>query len=162
MDLTDGQRKGTVGFALTTLQRRLASSPEAIYQSLKRRHQRLKRRVEEEKLRQRGEVVLAQTLSWSPPEDADDLTAEEQERAEEEVVDQATAAQTIHELEAEIRVLEGLEAQAHAVVHSGQDRKWDEFSQLLQNTPEMRDADGRQRKLILFTEQALVPFDVMR
>jgi hypothetical protein len=27
-------RKGTVGFALTILQRRLASSPEAIYQSL--------------------------------------------------------------------------------------------------------------------------------
>ena len=151
-NLADGQRKGTVGFALTTLQRRLASSPEAIYQSLKRRHQRLKRRVEEEKLRQRGAVALAQTLCWSPPEDPDDLTAEEQERAEEEVVDQATAAQTIQELEAEIRVLEGLEAQAHVVVHAGQDRKWDEFSQLLQNTPEMRDADGRQRKLILFTE----------
>ena len=29
--LADGKRKGTVGFALTTLQRRLASSPEAIY-----------------------------------------------------------------------------------------------------------------------------------
>jgi superfamily II DNA or RNA helicase len=36
--------------------------------------------------------------------------------------------------------------------HSGQDRKWDELSKLLQNTPEMRDADGRQRKLIIFTE----------
>ncbi len=34
-------RKGTVGFALTTLQRRLASSPEAIYQSLRRRRERL-------------------------------------------------------------------------------------------------------------------------
>jgi hypothetical protein len=75
--LADGERKGTVGFALTTLQRRLASSPEAIYQSLKRRHQRLKRRVEEEKLRQRGEAVLAETLSWSISEDADDLNAEE-------------------------------------------------------------------------------------
>jgi hypothetical protein len=32
-------RKGTVGFALTILQRRLASSPEAIYQSLRRRKQ---------------------------------------------------------------------------------------------------------------------------
>ncbi len=29
-------RKGTVGFALTILQRRIASSPEAIYQSLRR------------------------------------------------------------------------------------------------------------------------------
>jgi hypothetical protein len=35
--LLDGARKGTVGFALTSLQRRLASSPEAIYQSLRRR-----------------------------------------------------------------------------------------------------------------------------
>ena len=32
--LVDGKRKGMVGFALTMLQRRLASSPEAIYQSL--------------------------------------------------------------------------------------------------------------------------------
>src|SRR5450759_4110182 len=32
----DKDRKGTVGFALTILQRRLASSPEAIYQSLRR------------------------------------------------------------------------------------------------------------------------------
>ena len=36
-DRLDGKRKGTVGFALTMLQRRLASSPEAIYQSLRRR-----------------------------------------------------------------------------------------------------------------------------
>lgn len=32
-DRLDGSRKGSVGFALTSLQRRLASSPEAIYQS---------------------------------------------------------------------------------------------------------------------------------
>ena len=150
--LADGKRKGTVGFALTTLQRRLASSPEAIYQSLKRRHQRLKRRMEEEKLRQRGEAGLAETMYWSIPEDADDLNAEEQEQLEEAVVDQATAAQTIQELEAEIRILQGLEEQAHHVVHAGQDRKWDELSQLLQNTPEMRDTSGRQRKLIVFSE----------
>src|SRR5216683_5204092 len=43
----DTGRKGTVGFALTTLQRRLASSPEAIYQSIKRRRERLERRLQE-------------------------------------------------------------------------------------------------------------------
>jgi hypothetical protein len=43
-------RKGTVGFALTTLQRRLASSPEAIYQSLRRRRERLESRLREEQL----------------------------------------------------------------------------------------------------------------
>ena len=157
--LQDGARKGTVGFALTALQRRLASSPEAIYQSLRRRSNKLKRRVEDEKLRQRGHS-LAETLGpngfvnvsddiW---ESADALSPDDYENFEEAVVDQATAAQTIQELEAEIIILEGLEEQARQVVHSGQDRKWDELSKLLQNTPEMRDADGRQRKLIIFTE----------
>ncbi|QXP86594.1 helicase-related protein [Methylococcus capsulatus] len=157
--LADGGRKGTVGFALTSLQRRLASSPEAIYQSLKRRRHKLKRRVEEEKLGQRGRA-LAETLA-SPvingvPEDiwesADALSPDDYENFEEAVVDQATAAQTIQELEAEILILEALEEQARQVVHSGQDRKWDELSRLLQDTPEMHDAAGRQRKLIIFTE----------
>ena len=53
-DHLDGKRKGTIGFALTILQRRLASSPEAIYKSLKRRRRRLEQRVEEEKLQNRG------------------------------------------------------------------------------------------------------------
>jgi superfamily II DNA or RNA helicase len=150
--LQDGKRKGTVGFALTTLQRRLASSPEAIYQSLKRRHQRLKRRVDEEKLLQRGGAYLAETMDLAAPDDLDDLTGEEVEDLEETVVDQATAAQTIQELETEILILERLEQQAKEVVHSGQDRKWDQLSSLLQNTPEMHDADGRQRKLIIFSE----------
>jgi len=154
-DQLDGGRKGTVGFALTALQRRLASSPEAIYQSLKRRRNKLKRRVEDEKLRQRGQI-LAETLDTNVPENiwdsADDLSAEDYENLEETVVDQATAAQTIAELEAEIVILEGLEEQARQVVHSGQDRKWDELSCLLQDTPEMRDETGRQRKLIIFTE----------
>src|ERR1035437_4310292 len=43
----DGKRRNTVGFALTVLQRRLASSPEAIYRSLERRAERLERRKQE-------------------------------------------------------------------------------------------------------------------
>ena len=150
--LEDGKRKGTVGFALTALQRRLASSPEAIYQSLKRRAAKLRRRVEEEKLRQRGERLQQDWPETILPEDIDDLTGDEAENIEEEIVDQATAAQTIQELEAEIFTLDHLEEQARKLVHSGQDRKWEELSNLLQNTPEMHGADGRLRKLILFTE----------
>lgn len=150
--LEDGKRKGTVGFALTSLQRRLASSPEAIYQSLKRRAAKLRRRVEEEKLRQRGENLRPNWPETIVPDDLDDLTGEEAENLEEEIVDQATAAQTIQELEAEIFTLEHLEEQARKLVHSGQDRKWEELSSLLQNTPEMHGSDGRQRKLIIFTE----------
>ena len=43
--LQNDKRTGTVGFALTILQRRLASSPEAIYQSLRRRRERLESRL---------------------------------------------------------------------------------------------------------------------
>ena len=44
------RRRNNVGFALQILQRRLASSPAAIHESLKRRPSRLEGRLEEEKL----------------------------------------------------------------------------------------------------------------
>ena len=150
-DELTGSRKGSVGFALTALQRRLASSPEAIYQSLRRRKERLESRLRDEKIGIRGRQVLADTFA-DVPEDDDDLNSEEQENLEETLVDDATAARSINELEAEIVILKGLEAKAKNVVASGQDRKWDELSKILQNAPEMRDGSGRQRKLIIFSE----------
>jgi superfamily II DNA or RNA helicase len=152
--LQDGGRKGTVGFALAALQRRLASSPEAIYQSLRRRHSKMKRRLEEEKLRSR-QVLDFQTAVRNTEdlwEAADELPPEEYEDLEEEIVDQATAAQTVQELESEILVLDRLEQQALQLRNSNEDRKWDELSTLLQDEPVMRDAGGNQRKLIIFTE----------
>lgn len=154
-DQLDGQRRGSVGFALTALQRRLASSPEAIFQSLKRRRERLSDRLREEKLGERGRRALAETVFEIPNDgdfDDDDMNAAEQEQMEEELVDQASAAKTVEELEKEIAELEILEQQAKAVVQSGQDRKWDELSKLLQNNPEMHDESGLQRKIIIFTE----------
>lgn len=150
-DDLDGQRKSSVGFALTALQRRLASSPEAIFQSLKRRKERLEKRLREEKLGIRGEQVLAETLE-EVPEDDDDIDAETQENLEEDLVDKASASRTIAELEKEILILGDLEVQAKAVVASGQDRKWEELSKILQNDPAMHDSSGRMRKIIIFSE----------
>ncbi|MEW8252567.1 MAG: helicase-related protein [Candidatus Thiodiazotropha sp.] len=165
--LIDGKRKGTVGFALTQLQRRLASSPEAIYQSLKRRRKRLESRLEEMKLLARGQRIqqdgVAETLGEYAvkkqielPEDIDELddalSAEEYELYADQVVDQATAAETIPELEAEILILKDLEHQALSVVQSGNDKKWEELSHLLQDRPEMYTVGGNRRKLIIFTE----------
>lgn len=169
-DNLDGKRKGTVGFALTQLQRRLASSPEAIYQSLKRRRKRLEDRLHEMKLVARGHAVpkngnndVAETLGeyqvskkLDLPENLDEmdeeLSAEEYELYAEQVVDQATAAETIPELEAEILILKDLEYQAMTVVQSGNDKKWEELSHLLQDRPEMYTSGGNRRKLIIFTE----------
>jgi len=165
-DNLDGKKKNNIGFALTMLQRRLASSPEAIYQSLKRRRNRLEDRLTETKLIERGRSInngVTETLGeYSAkkkidlPDNLDeldeDLTAEEYELYAEQVVDQASAAETIPELEAEIVILEDLEHQALTVVQSGNDKKWEELSWLLQDKPEMFTASGSRRKLIIFTE----------
>lgn len=161
-DRLDGKRKGTVGFALTQLQRRLASSPQAIYTSLSRRRKKLEARLEELRLKARadvlrenlGEYVVKKQLDLPDnlDEAADELSADEYETLSDQVVDQATAAETIPELQAEILILRELEDQAAQVVQSRSDRKWEEFSRLLQDRPEMLTADGRRRKLIVFTE----------
>ncbi len=149
----ESDSRGTVGFALTILQRRLASSPEAIYQSLGRRRERLQRRVEEERTARRGAVRDATLRSFTLDdlEDLEEAPESEVEETEERVVDQASAARTIAELEAEITTLERLEALALSVRRTGRDRKWEELSGLLQ-TGEMFDAGGKRRKLIVFTE----------
>jgi superfamily II DNA or RNA helicase len=156
--LENNGRKGTVGFALMSLQRRLASSPEAIYQSLRRRRERLEKRAREEQLLNRGALAAIELardlplLSADDLDDLDDALDAETEALEQQVVDQASAASTLSELQAEISILAQLEALAQKVRHSGTDRKWDELSQLLQDNEEMFDASGARRKLVIFTE----------
>ena len=135
--LENDKRAGTVGFALTILQRRLASSPEAIYQSLRRRRERLESRLREMEVLQRGgqaapvfaPAVLA--LDAEDIEDLEDAPDGEVEAAEEEILDQATAARSIAELKAEIETLKGLESLALGVRRSGADTKWRELASLL-------------------------------
>ncbi len=134
--LQNDKRAGTVGFALTILQRRLASSPEAIYQSLRRRRERLESRLRELELLQRGAAVGsnlagAKVLDPEDLEDLEDAPDDEVAATEEEVLDQATAARTIVELKAEIATLKRLETVAQSVRQSGEDRKWRELSNLL-------------------------------
>jgi superfamily II DNA or RNA helicase len=150
----EGRRGNVVGFALTVLQRRLASSPEAIYQSLRRRRDRLEARLNEERLGRRGrDQQLDLTEGLEAPEDVDELPEGELEDLEEEVVDQASAAQTIAELEAEIETLRRLEELAERSRRSGTDAKWTRLAELLQDTnAEMFDESGKRRKLIVFSE----------
>lgn len=148
-DQLNNERKTTVGFALTILQRRLASSPEAIYQSLKRRRERLENRLAEERI---GKRAAEYSFPIYEDYDDDDLPSNELEDAEEKVTDQASAASTILELEAEIQTLKELERMANAVRTSGEDRKWDELSKLLQDNENMYGAEGVREKLIIFTE----------
>ncbi len=152
----DGKRRNTVGFALTVLQRRLASSPEAIYRSLKRRTERLERRKQ---------LVLAGApleesedqpqIGFDDEFDDEEFSAEELEKLEEELVDAATAARTVEELELEIAELRELVAAAATVRASETDRKWSELRKILEGDTlaKQESPDGGERhKLIVFTE----------
>ncbi|MCS7101621.1 MAG: DEAD/DEAH box helicase [Burkholderiaceae bacterium] len=176
--LADQRQAGTVGFALTILQRRLASSPEAIYQSLRRRRERLESRLRELQIVARGREIAAALAPASPQLDAEDVEAleeapdDEVAATEEEVLDQATAARTLAELRAEIDTLKRLEALAGQVRRSGEDRKWTELAGLLEEifTPaaianraaepgvqyeagvDARPRSSAQQKLVIFTE----------
>lgn len=134
--LQNDKRAGTVGFALTILQRRLASSPEAIYQSLRRRRERLESRLREMEILQRGAEIGAmlsagRVLDADDVEDLDDAPDNEVQAAEEEILDQATAARSIGELKIEIDTLKRLEALALSIRRSGEDKKWRELASLL-------------------------------
>lgn len=155
-DRLGGRRREAVGFALTLLQRRLASSPAALYRSLQRRRLRLEQHLGQ---------LLAEGLDTSPwdeaayarfpgdlDEAADELAPDEYERLAEQIVDEATAASSRAEVEAEITTLLSLENQAQELLGNGTDRKWDELSRLLRDRLRLLDTSGRSRKLIIFTE----------
>src|ERR1700685_2909874 len=81
-------RKGTVGFALTILQRRLASSPEAIYQSLRRRRERLEKRLKEtQRSRENTFDANGAGIDEDYWDDLDDAPDAEVEQIEAELVD---------------------------------------------------------------------------
>ena len=150
----DGKRRNTVGFALTVLQRRLASSPEAIYRSLERRAARLERRKQE--VLAGGTVAepkAADVIGDIDEFDDDEFSAGEMEEFEEELVDAATAARTVEELDAELLDLADLIKAAARVRASDTDRKWSELRTILEdNTLATTGGGDERRKLIVFTE----------
>jgi hypothetical protein len=135
--LENDKRAGTVGFALTILQRRLASSPEAIYQSLRRRRERLENRLRELEILKRGgqfSGTIAANLPVLDKEDVEDLEDApdaEMEAIEEQVLDEATAARSMEELRIEIETLKRLEGLALSIRRGGEDKKWRELATLL-------------------------------
>lgn len=149
----DGKKRNNVGFALQILQRRLASSPAAIYQSLKRRRERLENEIAEARLAKKGLKSPIGKIDVN-----DDIIVNIEEYGQDEIDDfedvisaGATSAQTIEQLELEVQTLKGLEGMALKVLRSGQDAKWSQLNRILDDEL-MIDSDGNRRKLIIFTE----------
>jgi len=151
----EGKRGMVVGFAMTTLQRRLASSPEAIYQSLKRRKQNLERDLTEIREGKKKIGDLSEDVKDGPIDedsDDDDYNDVEREDYEQKATSHVTAAQTIQELESEIATLSELENDALKIRTSSNHAKWHKLRDVLENQKELFDDAGHRNKLIIFTE----------
>lgn len=156
----NGTRRQNIGFALQILQRRLASSPAAIHQSLRRRRERLEARLHQTLAGTSADGAKTwntlDTTDWTSSvtidlDDLEEAADDELARTEAQLLDHATTARTIEELENEIDTLRQLEFQARELRHSGTDTKWRELASLLDH-PLMIDGFGKRRKLIVFTE----------
>lgn len=149
----DGKKRNNVGFALQILQRRLASSPAAIYQSLKRRRERLESELGEAKLAAKGSRVRFDegNIGDEVLRNIDEYGQEEIDELEELISTNATTAETVEQLEIEIDTLKSLEEMALNVLRSGEDAKWQQLNRILDDDL-MIDSDGNRRKLIIFTE----------
>ncbi|MBA4492442.1 helicase-related protein [Paracoccus sp. S1E-3] len=149
----DGKKRNNVGFALQILQRRLASSPAAIYQSLKRRRERLEAELAEARLMVRGKRSGFDTPDV--PDDAlqnlEELGQDEIDDIEDRISTTATTAETVDQLALEVETLQVLERMALGVLSSGQDTKWSQLNRILDDEL-MVDSHGNRRKLIIFTE----------
>jgi len=149
----DGKKRNNVGFALQILQRRLASSPAAIYQSLKRRRERLENELGEARLASAGRRVgiAAPDVNADVLRNIDEYGQDEIDDLEELIATGATTAETVEQLALEVDTLKGLETMALGVLRSGLDAKWTQLNSILDDDL-MVDADGNRRKLIIFTE----------
>lgn len=147
----DNRRRTAVGFALTTLQRRLASSPAAIHRSLERRLKRLQSELEESRA-MKSRLVSEEIAVPEDIEDIEDLTDAERELLEDQAISGATAAASAEELEFEISILIRLVERSSKVRNSPTYAKWGALRDTLDDDDEMRDSTGARRKVIIFTE----------
>jgi superfamily II DNA or RNA helicase len=149
----DGKKRNNVGFALQILQRRLASSPAAIYQSLKRRRERLETELGEARLANAGRRAdfAAPKINTDMLGNIDEYGQDEVDELEDLISTGATTAETVEQLALEVETLKGLESMALGVLRSGVDTKWSQLNRILDDDL-MADSAGNRRKLIIFTE----------
>lgn len=133
------KEKRNVAFALTILQRRLASSVRAVRKSLERRYERLNN------LYDKGQLI--QETGYD--EDyLEDLEEQERWRKEEELLEKLTSAETLGELKEELNKLKELVALAKEVEKKEIETKLNELKKVI-------DAERLQQtntKLLIFTE----------
>ena len=139
--------KSAAGFALTTMQRRLASSVRAIRRTLERRVERIEAALADPEgyLRKRKSF---QSAALPEADDMEDLDEAELWRLEDKVLEE-WLPETVAELELERQALGPLLTQAQDVENSRTERKLNELLDVVQREGLAKD---HRKKLLIFTE----------
>jgi len=133
------KEKRNVTFALTILQRRLASSVRAVRKSLERRHSRL------EELYKKGQLL--QEVGYTE-EYLEDLEEEQRWQKEEELLEKLTSAETLEELKFEIDKLAELVLLAREVEKQEIETKLNRLREVIEDE-KLRETAA---KILIFTE----------
>jgi superfamily II DNA or RNA helicase len=148
---TSGRRQASVALARTVLQRRLASSTMAIYESLRRRLERQQALLQEleglSPAQRARRLAQLQGRLTDVEQDEDDLDDADRDR----LVDSFTAAVELDQLRAEVAVLQDLVAPARRVRDYTADSKLAALRACLDRAEFRELSDGRG-KLLMFTE----------
>lgn len=147
-----GRRKSTAALTRTVFQRRLASSTNAIHESIKRRLQKQQDLLEE--LERLSPSQRSKRLAALQGRIVDDIEQEDDdldEAAQELLVDEYTAAVELEHLREEIAALKELVEQARRVREQANDSKLAALKQCLTKAQFRELTDGRG-KLLIFTE----------
>jgi len=139
--------KSTAGFALATMQRRVASSTRAIRRTLERRLNRLEKALEDPAAYLRTRKAFQASLVGEG-EDLDDLDEAERWDLEEQALDD-WLPETVAELEAERDAVHPLLTLAQEVEAKRTERKLTELIEVVRNLGLKED---RRKQLLIFTE----------
>ena len=148
---TQGRKQASVALARTVLQRRLASSLNAIYSSLKKRHDRfallvaelekLPREQQEKRLRELGRIV-------DQEQDSDDWDETELD----EIISDSTVVEELEQLREELQALQQLVKLAEKTIATGNETKLQALKQCLEGAEFDELHSGESGKLLIFTE----------
>lgn len=140
--------RNAAGFALTTMQRRLASSVRAIRRTLERRTERLERALADPEAYLKGRRDFRVDVYPDDVDDLSDLDEDDLWRLEEKALEEWLPA-TVQELEDELTALRPLLVMAEDTEHAGTERKLHELLDLVSKEGLRED---HSTKLLIFTE----------
>ncbi len=143
--IRDDRKRRNISFALTILQRRLASSVEALLSSLEKRKERL---LSESSGSSATEIDVESIRDLVDLEDYEDEY--EIEQIEESLIHFTSFSKD--ELDLEISYIDRLIEKAQSIIDSGSSSKWEKFIASVRKAIDLSRSQGMGGKVLIFTE----------